>query len=356
MSRSDEIIRATPPITVAMIAVCIVLYVIQVVLGRPSSSSNLACVTLCPQLVLYGSDYYRIITSALYHASLMHIGMNMMSAAAIGSMLEKHMGSIPLLFTLMWSILLTSTVYILIALIMSMVFSWDDLMLQHSVGFSAVLFHFSVLECNLYPHHNRSLFGFVNVPAYLYPWALLIVLQFIMPNLSFTGHLAGIITGTLQSAGYFEVIFVSNEYMREMESWSIFSKLTAIHSFVSVPAAMMESSASSSSLRERQQGAVAALVTTMRHGLGAVGRFARNLLQALVVIIFGRGADRNANIQLPTFSSSSWRASVSSFSTFGTGMSSNISDATAEDGDDEWVGLLPRPSSSTNQEPIRHDV
>lgn len=231
-------------------------------------------------------------------------------------------------------------------------------MLQHSVGFSAVLFHFSVLECNLYPHHSRSLFSFVNVPAYLYPWALLIVLQFIMPNLSFTGHLAGIITGTLQSAGYFEVIFVSNEYMREMESWSIFSKLTAIHSFVSVPAAMMESS-SSSSLRERQQGAVAALVTTMRHGLGAVGRFARNLLQALVVIIFGRGADRNANIQLPTFSSSSWRASVSSFSTFGTGMTSNISDATTEDGDDEWVGLLPpppRPSSSTNQEPIRHDV
>jgi membrane associated rhomboid family serine protease len=346
MSRSDEIIRATPPITVAMIAVCVVLYVVQVLLGHPS---NLASVTLCPQLVIYGSDYYRIMTSALYHANLMHIGMNMMSTAAVSSMLEKHMGSIPLLFTLLWSILLTSTVYVVIALMLSMLFSMDDLMSQHSVGFSAVLFHFCVLECNLFPHHSRSLFGFVNVPAYLYPWTLLIVLQFIMPNLSFTGHLSGIITGTLQSAGFFDVVFVSNEYMREMESWRMFSKLTAIPSFVSVPVAMMESSS-------RQQGAVAALVSAIRHGVGAVGRFVRHMWQALVVIIFGRGAERNANIQLPTFSTSSWRASVSSFSTFGTGMTSNISDDDAED--DDWVGLPTpcSPSRSPNQEPISHVV
>jgi Rhomboid family len=238
----------------------------------------------------------------------------------------------------------------MIALGMSMLLAWDGLMVQHSVGFSAVLFHVSVLECNLYPHHStRSLFGFANVPAYLYPWALLIVLQFIMPNLSFTGHLSGIITGTLQSAGYLEPIFVSNEYMREMESWRIFSKLAAMPSFVSVPAA----SATTATESRQQVAAIAALVQTIRLGLGTIRRCVQNVWQALVVIVFGRGADRNSNIQLPMSFSSPWRAaSASSFSTFGTGMTSNISD----EEDDEWVGLVPATSSSSISEPIRHDV
>ena len=43
----------------------------------------------------------------------------------------------------------------------------------------------------------RSLFGFITVPAALYPIVLLLVLQLIFPNASFFGHLSGILCGYL---------------------------------------------------------------------------------------------------------------------------------------------------------------
>lgn len=42
------------------------------------------------------------------------------------------------------------------------------------------------------------------VPTKLYPWVLLIVLQFMMPNISFLGHLSGILTGGLYAAGWLQ--------------------------------------------------------------------------------------------------------------------------------------------------------
>jgi hypothetical protein len=50
------------------------------------------------------------------------------------------------------------------------------------------------LFANLFAPH-RSLFGFCNVPAAVYPWALLILLQIMMPGISFLGHLSGILCG-----------------------------------------------------------------------------------------------------------------------------------------------------------------
>lgn len=167
MSRFHEYLRSMPPATLGVISICCLLYVFQIITDFPLNT-----VTLCPRLVLYAHEYYRIVTSAVFHAGLMHLGVNMMSLSAIGSLLEKRFGTIRLIITMMWSILLTAVLYIGAAWMLFKFAGWGHLMNQHSVGFSGVIFHLSVLECNLGPHQSRSLFGIVNVPSYLYPWVL----------------------------------------------------------------------------------------------------------------------------------------------------------------------------------------
>ena len=101
----------------------------------------------------------------------MHIAMNMMSTAAISSLLEKRAGTLYHILATMPAILLTSVVYIGFAVAMSL-FGNDSLMFQHSVGFSGVIFHMVVLESNLGFQGSRSVFGFFSVPSFLYPWVL----------------------------------------------------------------------------------------------------------------------------------------------------------------------------------------
>ena len=43
---------------------------------------------------------------------------------------------------------------------------------------------------------HRSIFGLFNVPAKLYPWALLGFWQLLMPGASFLGHLCGVAVGS----------------------------------------------------------------------------------------------------------------------------------------------------------------
>jgi hypothetical protein len=72
---------------------------------------------------------------------------------------------------------------------------------QSAVGFSGVLFALAVDESALTPAPTRSVFGLLSVPTRLYPWVLMLVLQLLLPNISFLGHLAGILAGSLHAAG-----------------------------------------------------------------------------------------------------------------------------------------------------------
>ena len=165
-SRATDLFRSIPTGTVGIVAICCFLYLVQLLVDFP-----LHKVTLCPRLVLYLHEYYRIITSALFHGSIMHIAMNMMSTVGLSSMLEKRSGTLYHLLATGVAMFATSIVYIS----MANAASWtghDSLMYQHSIGFSGVLFHMVVLESNLGGHTSRSVFGFFAVPAFVYPWVL----------------------------------------------------------------------------------------------------------------------------------------------------------------------------------------
>lgn len=70
--------------------------------------------------------------------------------------------------------------------------------LWHSaVGYSGVLFAYAVIETHHSNVTHRSVFGLFRVPARIYPWVLLIVLQVLIPGISFLGHLSGILIGAM---------------------------------------------------------------------------------------------------------------------------------------------------------------
>jgi membrane associated rhomboid family serine protease len=310
MSRSHEILRDIPPTTLGIIGLCTLLYVLQLILDL-----DLHKVTLCPRLVLYLNEYYRIITSCFFHADIMHIGMNMVSTAGISSILEKRFGTLRHLVTTLWSVLLTSCVYILVAVFLSVVIGYDSLMYQHSVGFSGVIFHMSILECSLAPTRSRSVFGFFSVPSYLYPVALLVALQMFMPNLSFTGHLAGIFMGVLQVFGFLDPISVSDDYLREMESWTSLRWLTSRANFCATPTPAVSQTGGQRDPR--------ALLQMIHHSCGTVKTFLGNVFETVQIAVFGRGRDLNSNIQLAAWDSSSRTGGA----------------VMASDDEEDWVGL-----------------
>jgi rhomboid domain-containing protein 1 len=300
-NRFNEVLGSTPPATLLIITTCAVVYGLQILMDL-----DLQRFTMCPRLVLYIHEYYRMVTSALFHGSFMHIGVNMLSTFHLSSMLEKRLGTLPHLMTALGAILVTSVVYIFIAWSVSFLLGYDSLMYEHSVGFSGVLFHFCVLECNLVQSPSRSLFGMVNVPTQSYPWALLVALQVFMPNLSFLGHLSGIITGTLQYYGLLGVMTIG----REVNEWPSNPMFARIPGFVGAS-------------ENRHFQDPQSLMQLVNSSCRSVGKVIGYVLETLSVCIFGRGYRWNSNIRL-------WRSTDMSG---GRMLSSSLED------DKEWGGL-----------------
>ena len=137
-----------------------------------------------------------------------------------------------------------------------------------------------------------------------------------MPNLSFCGHLAGIVTGTLHLHGLLDFILVTDEsFLQEMDTWKIATWLSSLHpGFVPTPASI--------EMTVSQRGS---LGRTIVRGFRIVWSFLGNVVETAVVIVFGRGSGLNGNIQLRSLMT----------------VSSNVESVDDEDYDeeDEWVGL-----------------
>eukprot|EP00594_Rhizosolenia_setigera_P017555 CAMPEP_0178974320 /NCGR_PEP_ID=MMETSP0789-20121207/22384_1 /TAXON_ID=3005 /ORGANISM="Rhizosolenia setigera, Strain CCMP 1694" /LENGTH=363 /DNA_ID=CAMNT_0020662627 /DNA_START=30 /DNA_END=1118 /DNA_ORIENTATION=+ len=325
-SRLNEVISSTPLTTKVFLSLCVVTYIYQLLFDP-----NLSTYTNCPRNILYLKEYYRIITSSFFHGGLMHLGMNMMAFYSIaGRSLEgpttttsttltlsrrgdrKYMGSLYLFLSIMWGILLTSFVYISIALILSFCFSYDDFMYQHSVGFSGVLFQLSVLEANKSheeSNRTRSIYGMIKVKSKYYPWALLIILQIIMPNISFLGHLSGIVVGTAQIHGVLDLFCIPSEnYLRsfeeeveEGEGGGSFMNMNNINNIISgyVKIPSHETFIRYSSLLEGQQNNNNNN-NNWRNGLicstfFGVLQLIRNILETLKFAVFGRQENNTNN-------------------------------------------------------------
>ena len=64
---------------------------------------------------------------------------------------------------------------------------------QCAIGFSGVVFGLIVIDNSVSHATSRSIFGLFTVPARVYPWALMVLWQLLLPSVSFLGHLTGIV-------------------------------------------------------------------------------------------------------------------------------------------------------------------
>jgi membrane associated rhomboid family serine protease len=190
----------------------------------------------------------------------MHILFNMMSLYSLGGPLERALGTLCFLGLNLAIAILSNLQYVLgswLAYKATGDLSW---LVYCSVGFSGVLFGLvvrlkwgvvstfpnlrciflfyspQVLETKLGDEQPRSLFGVCNVPAAAYPWALLILLQIMMPGISFIGHLTGILTGVMYIAGLLPWCSLKRSWILALEAHESYRGFTnRFSSYVNCP-------------------------------------------------------------------------------------------------------------------------
>lgn len=201
---------------------------VHVLIFLSSASLNLFSIAAAP--VLYQGQWYRLLSSSFTHGGIFHIGMNMMSLMQLGPSLEFKFGTLPYLFMTLWTIVTNGVLYVSISWLAGAL-SGDESWLVHSgVGYSGVLFTLAMLESYHSAVQSRSVFGFFSVPAKVYPWILLALISLLLPNISFLGHLCGILSGLLFVSGTMEALLPSPAFFLWME------ELTCLRWLVHLPA------------------------------------------------------------------------------------------------------------------------
>jgi len=178
-----------------------------------------------PLLVIYRREWYRLITGVYLHGGILHIAMNMFTMFSLGPVLEHTMGSMPflgltLVFSLLVTLLETAGRYFISLATGDM--SW---LYVNSVGFSGVLFSYVIMRTSVTGAQSYNLCG-MSIPAWIYPWVMLIGISFLIPNASFAGHLSGLLLGIMYCRGYLNFLWPRRSCLRALEGWEGLDWLT----------------------------------------------------------------------------------------------------------------------------------
>ncbi|KAM9945659.1 hypothetical protein ACTFIT_003930 [Dictyostelium discoideum] len=130
--------------------------------------------------------------------------------------------------------LMTSVLISMMNFILSLVAYYLDIGYSYyscSVGFSGCIFALLTIHC--FNDNLVSLYGITRIPSKLYPWAILIITNFILPMTSFVGHLSGILIGTLYMNGYLNCFILSERRFCEIELSNNLNFITNQRGFIS---------------------------------------------------------------------------------------------------------------------------
>jgi rhomboid domain-containing protein 1 len=185
-----------PPVTLGVIALNTAIY-LRLFTGLPSIRQ--ACISYA--YVWYGQEWKRIIFSPFFHLDDMHLYYNMVSFLWKGMSLEPSLGTSGMLGLLSVFSVLTSVTLLILDLCLSLLLNDPSYLHTCAAGFSGVIFALKVVTTyNLPPGSMTNVFLF-RVPSRIAYWAELVVIQLLLPSVSFTGHLAGILVGLLYVKG-----------------------------------------------------------------------------------------------------------------------------------------------------------
>jgi len=224
-------LKSIPLMTRSSFLLCSFLYLCSLLFGSFNPE-----VCLVSFLVVNQYQVWRIFSSAWFHMGILHILLNMMSFLPLGSSLEKTLGTIRYAYLILLVSILNSFIHIFISyLLFYNPFYSTSFIYECSVGFSGVIFTLLVINLHSSTEQTRSLFGIIKVPSSFYAWVLLVVLQLIMPGVSFLGHLSGIISGYLYNFGYLNKLFISNSIINSLETSNALGFIVSNNGFISNP-------------------------------------------------------------------------------------------------------------------------
>lgn len=184
-----------PKATIFLLIVNIGIYILEF---SDATTRRQNC--LCADIILDSRNtwtsmpYHRIFNSAFLHADDWHLYYNMTSLLWKGNQLESSMGTKAFLTLCFFSLLAAHLIYLLIASFL-LLFFHEETYYSCAVGFSAVLFSLKYVL-----NHNSPTMTQIHgmaVPLKYACWLELVLASLISPNVSFVGHLAGILAGML---------------------------------------------------------------------------------------------------------------------------------------------------------------
>jgi len=191
----DVGIQNVPLVTMLVIAGQVGLY-----MGFVPVTWDAVTACLSAQAVLKWREYERLLLSALEHADDTHLYYNMLSFLVKGKSLERRFGSPYFAYILVVFTVLTNVIYVALQVLFSELLNDRQYYKVCAIGFSGVIFALKVLTTHYSERGYQRFFGIRFSNRYAV-WIELLAIQLMVPNASFTGHLAGIIVGGLYTQG-----------------------------------------------------------------------------------------------------------------------------------------------------------
>lgn len=187
-------IEYIPPVTLFFLAVNAIIHLDILQLPLLPSFAD-AC--LIPLAVVEYGQYSRLLWSALFHATDMHLYYNLSSWLYKGRLLESRLGSESFLVATLVSLLGSSTLYVAISALAQHLHLAPIAHSYHAcaVGFSAVLFSLKVILQATDNGPSVSYIMGLRIPSKYAYWVELVLIQLIAPQASLLGHLCGILVG-----------------------------------------------------------------------------------------------------------------------------------------------------------------
>ncbi|XP_057499775.1 RHOMBOID-like protein 13 [Actinidia eriantha] len=164
--------------------------------------------------------YWRIITSAFSHISVLHLVFNMSALWSLGVVERLGYMGLGIEFYLHYTLVLVvlSGMLVLGAYhVLIQKFKLEYFRRVTAVGYSCVVFGWMTILSVKQPSTKLELFGFLSLPISFAPFESLIFTSIIVPQASFMGHLSGIIVGYAIAWGL--IHGMSNYWAVSMLGW-----------------------------------------------------------------------------------------------------------------------------------------
>ena len=185
-SKYEDIFKPkTIVVTKALIIFNILLYIVTLLYSDNFTKSLILLGANSRDLVMNG-EYYRLITNAFLHGSIVHLLVNMYSLWVVGSQVETFIGR--------WKFLI---IYLLSAFMGSM---FSIIFLSNSISIGASGAIFGLMGSLLYFGYHYRLYLSNTLTSQLIPIIVLnLILGFTLPGIDNAAHIGGLIGGYLST-------------------------------------------------------------------------------------------------------------------------------------------------------------